>query len=116
MSNRDFFIARWNVEAKAFVGVLRALPEGQGEYRPHPRSRSAAELAWLLALEARALVDFLERGEADWDETTPPAGLAGIADAYAAASDAVARRLGATSEAAWAAPVRLKVGGKVAFE
>jgi uncharacterized damage-inducible protein DinB len=116
MSNREFFRARWIAESKAFVNVLKALPEGKGDYRPHPRSRSAAELAWVLAREAEGMVAFLERGEVDWQETPPPAKLQQIVESYAAASDNVARRLKKVDDTAWAVPARFKMGGHVAFE
>jgi len=47
-SNRDFFIRRWEQESPAFLDIIRALPPDKLTYRPHPRSRSAAELAALL--------------------------------------------------------------------
>jgi uncharacterized damage-inducible protein DinB len=116
MGSREFFTARWEAEGKAFVNVLRAMPEGKGDYRPHPRSRSAAELAWVLASEAAGLLDLLERGELDWKETPPPAKLSDIADRYATAHQTVATRLKHVDAAAWAATVQFKMGGEVAWE
>jgi uncharacterized damage-inducible protein DinB len=52
LSNREFFIRRWQQEYPGFLRVIRALPSGQLGYRPHPRSRSAGELvAFLVAIE-----------------------------------------------------------------
>ena len=48
LSNREFFIQRWQQEYSAFVRVFKALPSDRLEYRPHPRSRSAGELVALL--------------------------------------------------------------------
>ena len=79
MGSREFFAARWEAEAKAFVNVMRAMPEGHGDYRPHPRSRSAAELAWVLTCETVGILDLIERGELEWQETPPPARLHDIA-------------------------------------
>ena len=47
-TNREFFIHRWEQEFPATLRVLGALPPGRLDYRPRPRSRSAAELAWVL--------------------------------------------------------------------
>jgi len=116
MNNREFFAARWEAESKAFVNVLKALPEGKGDYRPHPRSRSAAELAWVLASEAVGLLALIEHGEIDWKETPPPAKLHDIADRYASAHQTVAGRLKHVDDAAWGKPVKFKMGGKVAWE
>ena len=116
MGSREFFTARWKAEAKAFVDVLRAMPEGKGDYRPHPRSRSAAELSWVLANEAVGLLELIERGEMDWKETPPPAKLHDITERYAAAYETVTSRLKDLDDAAWAASVRFKAGGEVAWE
>lgn len=48
LSNREFFIQRWQQEYPAFVRVFKALPADRLDYRPHPRSRSAGELVALL--------------------------------------------------------------------
>ena len=50
MSNREFFITRWEAEQPAFTKVLRAIPEGQLRYKPHERSSAAGALAWQLLL------------------------------------------------------------------
>jgi len=47
MSNREYCITRRKAEFPAFVRVLKALPEGRLDYRPHPKARTAAELAWV---------------------------------------------------------------------
>jgi DinB family len=48
LSNREFYIQRWEQEYPGFVGVFKALPANRLQYRPHPRSRSAGELVALL--------------------------------------------------------------------
>ena len=48
LSNREFFIQRWQQEYHAFIRLFKALPADRLEYRPHPRSRSAGELVALL--------------------------------------------------------------------
>src|SRR5438552_14750429 len=57
LSNREFFIRRWEQEFPGFLGVIRALPPDQLAYRPHPRSRSAGELAALLVSLERGCID-----------------------------------------------------------
>jgi len=54
---REFFIRRWEQEYPGFVGVLRALPPDQLNYRPHPRSRSAGELAAFLVSIEQSCID-----------------------------------------------------------
>lgn len=116
MSNRQFFEKQWGGEQKAFAAVLKALPEGKGDYRPHPRSRSAAELAWVLATEADGLLTLIEHGELDWKDAPPPARLDTIAERYAGAHAKVAERLKRVDDAAWAKPAKFKMDGKVAWE
>ena len=48
LSNREFFIQRWEQEYPAFMRVFKALSANRLDYRPHPRSRSAEELVALL--------------------------------------------------------------------
>ena len=48
LSNREFFIQRWEPEHPAFIRVFKALPANRLDYRPHTRSRSAGELVALL--------------------------------------------------------------------
>ncbi|HLH31641.1 MAG TPA: hypothetical protein VKY31_10595 [Terriglobia bacterium] len=36
LSNRQFFIRRWEQEYRAFIDVIRAVPHDQLAYRPHP--------------------------------------------------------------------------------
>ena len=54
MTNLEFCIVRRKAEAPAFLKVLKAMPEGRLDYRPDPKSRTAAELAWLLATSKQA--------------------------------------------------------------
>jgi hypothetical protein len=63
MTTREFFIEQFRSERPKFVNVLRALPEGKLDYRPHERSSSAAMIAWFLVLELRALVDMIRTRE-----------------------------------------------------
>jgi uncharacterized damage-inducible protein DinB len=54
---REFFVRRWEQEYAGFIGVLRALPPDRLDYRPHPRSRSAGELASFLVSTQQACID-----------------------------------------------------------
>lgn len=53
------------------VRVLRAYPAGQMDLRPHPKSKSARELAWLFVMEQGLLEKAITTG---FDWSTPPAG------------------------------------------
>ena len=57
LSNREFFIQRWEQEYAAFVRIFKALPANRLDYRPHPRSRSAGELVALLVSAQKSCVE-----------------------------------------------------------
>src|SRR6185503_12778179 len=57
LSNREFFIQKWEQESPAFVRVFRALPSNRLDYRPHPKSRSAAELVALLVSAQQSCIE-----------------------------------------------------------
>ena len=60
LSNREFFIRRWEQEYPAFVRVFKALPVNRLEYRPHPRSRSAGELVALLVSAQQSCIQLCQ--------------------------------------------------------
>ena len=45
------FIESFKREHAVTAKVLRAFPADQGEFRPHPRSQSARQLAWTFVME-----------------------------------------------------------------
>ena len=57
LSNREFFIQRWEREYPTFVRVFKALPANGLDYRPHPRSRSAGELVALLVASQKSCIE-----------------------------------------------------------
>ncbi len=113
MTNLEFCIARRKAEVPTFARVLAAMPAGGLDYRPDPRARSAAELAWLLAVEEQALLDLVEKGEAQWTDPppAPPARAEEIVAAYERAALAVNERLSKLDEKAWLRPVRVVSAG-----
>lgn len=82
MTNREFCLSRRKAEFPAFVKVLKAVPKDRLEYRPEPRSRSAAALTWLLAEEEKALVSLLTTGKIEWKETPAPSNYDEVVAAF----------------------------------
>ena len=101
MSTLEFCIAKRKAELPAFVRVLKALPPGRLDYRPDPKARSAAELAWLLAVEEAALLRLLDAGTVQWKEDEAPARLDEIVAAFETNAAAVNERLARLDEAGW---------------
>jgi len=103
-------------ELAKFVKVLKSVPEGRLDYRPHPRSRTAAELAWLLAQSEAALVSLLDTGEVRWSESKPPARFEAIVADYEKNAVAVNERLAKVDEAGWDKKGRFLMGDAPAWE
>lgn len=82
MTARECFLQCWEQEYPTFVKVLKAVPADKLDYRPDPRSRSAAELVWLQVLEKRCWFDLLETGKINWKLTPPPSRLDEMIRAY----------------------------------
>ena len=113
MSTRDFFIERFQAERPAFVNVLRAMPNDHLDYKPHERNSSAGDIAWFLVLELRRLVELLEKGETQWEQSPNPKTTEGIAAAYESAADDMQRVLNATGDAEWERDGSMFYNGKL---
>jgi uncharacterized damage-inducible protein DinB len=116
MTNLEFCIARRKAERPAFLRVLKAIPKQRLDYRPDPKARTAAELAWLLATEEAALSKLLDAGVVEWKESAPPASIETIVAAFERDSAGVNERLEHLSKAAWEKKVRFLMGGGRAWE
>jgi uncharacterized damage-inducible protein DinB len=113
MTNREFFLQRWEEEYPTFCNVFRALPADRPDFRPHPRSRTAVELVWLLALEEQACSGWIDVGKVDWKVTLAPASLGEAIAAYERAHSELAPRLRSLDEKTWEEKkVQLVVGGE----
>ena len=69
-------------EMPKFVRVIKAIPDGRRDYKPDPKSRTALELAWLLAQSEGALVSLLDTGTVVWKDNPAPTDLAPIVAAF----------------------------------
>jgi uncharacterized damage-inducible protein DinB len=116
MSNREFYMSRRKRETPTFVRLLKAVPQGRLDYRPDPKARSGAELAWYIAEEEAALVTLLDTGSIDWKDQPAPASVEQIVGAYERSAAAVDERLAKLDEADWEKKVRFVVAGAPAWE
>lgn len=116
MTNREFFIKRWEEEYPTFLKVFRALPKDKPDYRPHPRSRSAAQLVWLLALEEQACSGLIDAGKVEWRETLPPRSLEEVITAYEKAHSELAPRLKKLDDNTWERRTVQLVSGEASYE
>ena len=98
LSNREFFILRWEQEYPAFVRLFRALPADKLDYRPHPRSRSAGELVALLLSSQQGCIGLCKTRKSmyngiRWEEPKGYGRLEGMIAAYENGHDAFRAQL-----------------------
>src|SRR5438552_10138667 len=106
MTNREFFMQRWESEQPAFNKVLRAVPEGKLAYRPHERSSAAGALAWQLAEEQKQLCELLDTGQINFDLKLHPEKVSDIVGAYEKATNDLRAKLQSASDEKWDSPAK----------
>ena len=112
---REYYVQCLDSEVPAFVRVLKAVPPDQAGYKPHPRSTSAGDLVWLLAVELHDACELLERGEVNYVQKPAP-GVAESVAAYEKNAAALKAQLAKVDDAKWDSPARLKMDGNVLWE
>jgi hypothetical protein len=116
MTIREFCLARRKAESPAFVKVLKAVPGDRLDYRPEPRSRTAAELASLIAAEEAALVELIDKGRIEWKDPSPLGRVDEIVALYERSQADVNRRIEAMDEGAWERKVQFVLPGGGVWE
>jgi uncharacterized damage-inducible protein DinB len=100
MDDKSLFLQFWEKEAAATRKVISRIPEGS-TYRPDPKSRTAREIAWLIAREEKVLADGLEKGSLEWQEIEAPATMKEVLAAYDAQHESATKKLKSLSTANW---------------
>jgi uncharacterized damage-inducible protein DinB len=100
MTEKDTFLAIHQREFQTTHRLIAAFPAGELAFRPHPRSRSAHELAFTLVHEERL---YIQATQGIFDPSilaaAPPATLAGILQDFESNNQQVQQAVGAASEA-----------------
>jgi len=115
MNDREFFVERWKQEFPVFLKVLRALPDGRLDYKPHEASRTAGRIAWGLAEEVRSVNEIIETGKSDWENRPEPGSAAEIVAAFEREGRRLTALAGAMDDARWMSPGEFLAGGQVVF-
>ena len=75
-SPKEQFLSTYEREHQTTMKVLRAYPADQADLQPHPKCRTAKELAWIFVLECglglRVMRDELARGPSGGTPPAPP--------------------------------------------
>ena len=106
LSNREFFIQRWEQEYPAFVRVFKALPANRLDYRPHPRSRSAGELVALLVSAQQSCIELCKSQKSvysglRWQEAGTFGTLAEMIAAYEGDHGTLVAQLHTLDDSSW---------------
>jgi uncharacterized damage-inducible protein DinB len=100
MDEKALFTKFWTQEAVTTHTVLTRIPE-RSNYRPDPKSRTAAEIAWQIVCEERMIMEALEEGKSAWLPPTMPESTRAISTTYAKQSADIIRRLAALPAKRW---------------
>ena len=100
MDDKSLFTDFWSKEAGTTSKVLSRIPEGS-DYRPDPKSRTARDIAWLIVVEEKMMVDALETAVATWAPPPPPETMKEICEAYDGQSADNINRLRALPAERW---------------
>jgi uncharacterized damage-inducible protein DinB len=113
MTEKDVFLQTWDQEFQTTVKVLKAYPADKLDYKPHPKSRSARELAWNFVIEEH-IVDATLKGNIDFTAPMPPAPktMAEIISAYEKTHRDMVQKVKATSEEDLSKTIKFPVAPK----
>lgn len=100
MDEKALFTRFWTSESKTTRKVLSRIPEGS-DYRPDPRSRTAAEIAWQIVCEEKMIIEALESGKAEWAPPPMPATMKEVIAAYEQQSAGMEERWKKLSDERW---------------
>lgn len=112
MNQQSLILQFWKHEATATRKVIARIPNERSDYRPDPKSRSARELAWLIVLEEKLLIEGLESGVIDWREEPMPATIEEMLAIYDGQHDDIVQRMEQLDENSWKAEVGFTVNGQ----
>ena len=62
MTNKEFFIERWNHEIPGIINAVKAVPEAKWDWTPHPKTRTAKQLIDHFVTHAEDLNEGAETG------------------------------------------------------
>jgi uncharacterized damage-inducible protein DinB len=95
-TEKDMFLQSFERECQTTLKLLRGYPADKADFKPHPKSRSAKELAWTFVME-QGVVDMAFKGKIDFSGPmpSPPAtfgeAVAAFENAYRATSSKAAK-------------------------
>jgi uncharacterized damage-inducible protein DinB len=110
--DRQFYLERLKAETPMFVKVLKALPADKLSYKPHERSPSAEQIAWMIARETKNCVEVARDHQTAWKEAPAPP-LAGIIKEFEEAAKELIDLAAKMDDASWKQPAEFYYQGKM---
>lgn len=110
MDEKALFLKFWEREAPATRKVISRIPQDKSDYKHEPKSRTARELAWLIVMEEKVLVEGMEKGTVEWKDFPTPATVEEILATYDQNHEDITKRLYALDVALWEKEYRFVYG------
>ena len=112
MTEKEQFLSTMAREFPTTMRVLKAYPAGKGDLKPHAKSKSARELAWIFVTEQKACEMALDGALESGKMPKPPATLPEVIASYEKAHAEFIDRLKETPEADLNQTVKFMTGPK----
>jgi uncharacterized damage-inducible protein DinB len=115
---KEYFLEVFPAETPKFVNVINALPADKATWKPDPKSRTAIELASVIATELGDVLAMLDTGSFAYDPvhqivfSSPMEAAA----AFKTNADKVQSRIAGLSDADWEAKAAMMMDGKAVWE
>lgn len=116
MTHREYFANLLAGEKDRFQRVLAAVPEGDLDWRPAPKSRTARELVGHLIAHDLDLEELISTGTCNHRMQLPFDSMAEARAIYDRANDAAVRAARAATDEQWESPGKFCVEGKTLYE
>ncbi len=116
MNNRQFYSKMLAAESAPTLRVLNALPESALGYRPHERSRTASEIAWVVASELHGLAEVLATGNHTAPGSAPSGGKSAMIDSYKSGFEAVKKVVDSMPDDKWETEGVIDFGGGMTWK
>jgi uncharacterized damage-inducible protein DinB len=115
MTEKDTFLQTFEREYQTTLRVLKAYPSERADLKPSPKSRTAQELAWMLALNQGVMIPTLDNKLDPTALPKPPKSWTDVLGAFEAMHRDSVARLERSTEDEWERSIPFTVGpGKVA--
>jgi uncharacterized damage-inducible protein DinB len=110
VNEKALFLKFWEREAPATRKVISRIPQDKSDYKHEPKARTARDIAWLIVMEEKVLVEGLEKGTVEWKDFPTPATVDEILSTYDQNHEDLTKRLHAIDGAEWEKEFRFVYG------